>query len=115
MPIQGNTDRTRQIRNNTSGTINVFTAGTYISVFNQSISNNKTETLFITSQLGGSDYLESPALGMTSILITNATGDTCTKDYKLDINWGIQVEERSKVSSDWQHYYTFQVHDSDFN
>lgn len=112
---EGNTDRTREIRNNTSRTINVFTAGTYISVFNQSVSKNKTETLFITSQRGGSYYLESPAMGMTSMLITNATGDTCTKDYKLDNNWEIQVEERSKIPSDWQHKYTFVVDDSDFN
>ena len=111
---EGNTDRIRQIRNNTSGSINVIADGTTVSNYNESISVGQTEILFIESQLGGSDYIETPSAGIISMIITNTSGDTCLKDFIPQNNWEIIVEERKKVPSDWRHEYTFIVDDSDF-
>lgn len=111
---EGNTDRSRQIENNTSGLITVFANGSNVSNYDNTISAGETETLFISNQLGGSDYVETPATGISSLIIINAAGDTCLKDYLPKDNWEISVEQTKKTPSNWQHNYTFIVNDSDF-
>ena len=111
---EGNTDRVRQIRNESSHSINVNASGTNVSNYDKSIAAGETEILFIGNQLGGSDYVEEPANGITTLIIVNSLGDTCTKDFSIKENWDIHVEQRKKVPSDWQHEYTFIVNDSDF-
>ena len=111
---EGNTDRIRQIRNNTSGLIQVVANGMYIPDYNASISTGQTESLFVSHQRGGSSYVESPSMGITDMTITNASGDTCLKEFTLPGNWEINLEERKKTPSDWQHEYTFIVNENDF-
>jgi hypothetical protein len=111
---EGNTDRVRQVRNNTSGNIQVSANGSMLTNFNKTISINQTEILYIGNQLGGTDYVEYPANGIATMVITNASGDTCTKDFTIQANWDISVEQRKKIPSDWLHEYTFIVEDSDF-
>lgn len=111
---EGNTDRIRIIKNNTSGPIMVSASGTSISNFNMSISEGQSETLFIGGQRGGSDLVENPATGISSLIIVNSTGDTCTKDFTIQTNWDIRVEQTKKIPSNWNHEYTFILNDSDF-
>jgi hypothetical protein len=110
----GNTDRIRIIKNNTTGEIKVTASGTSMSDFNKSILTGQSETLFIGGQMGGTDQVENPSFGISSMIITNATGDTCTKDYTVQENWEIKVEQTKKRPSNWKQEYTFIVNDSDF-
>jgi len=111
---EGNTDRTRQLRNNTSGLIQVVANGMYLSGYNAPISTGQTGHLFVSSQRGGSSYVENPSVGITEMIITNASGDTCIKDFTLQNNWEISLEETHKFPSNWQHEYTFSVNENDF-
>ena len=110
----GNTDKIRIITNNTAGEITVTASGTSVSDFNKSISAGQSVTLFIGGQMGGTDQIENPSFGISSMIIKNAAGDTCTKDYTIQEKWSIKVEQTNKRPSNWKHEYTFIVNDSDF-
>lgn len=111
---EGNTDRIRIIKNNTSGPIMVSASGISISNFNKSISEGESEMLFIGGQMGGSDQVENPATGISSLIIVNSTGDTCSKDFTIQSNWDIKIEQTKKTPSNWKHEYTFILNDGDF-
>jgi hypothetical protein len=111
---EGNTDRIRTIQNNTSGTIQVIADGNLPADYNKTIPSGGAETLFISGQLGGSDFIENPAEGIHSLIILNAFGDTCVKDYLLQSNWSIDVQQTKRFPSNWRHEYTFSITDSDF-
>lgn len=111
---EGNTDRIRIIQNNTSGTIQVIATGSIFDKVSKSILSGQSETLFISNQRGGSSYIEVPATGLDTLIITNSLGDTCKKDFLLQSNWNIRTEQTRKRPSNWQHEYKFAVTDSDF-
>lgn len=111
---EGNTDRIRIIENNTSGEIHVIAFGTSMADFDKSIAPEQSETLFLGGIMGGTDQVENPSIGISSMIITNATGDTCIKDYTIQENWDIKVEQTKKRPSNWNQEYTFIVNDNDF-
>lgn len=113
---EGNTDRYRHVQNNTNESINIYASGIsfYDFEFNETLTAGQSVKIFQTYQRGGSDYVENPAIGIDSLLITNSNGDTCTKDYLIQDNWLIDVYQRKKVPSDWQHNYTFTVSNTNF-
>jgi hypothetical protein len=111
---EGNTDRIRIIENQTSGSVNVTATGSLVSTFDKRLSMGQSETLYLGGQMGGSDMVENPADGISTLLIINTNGDTCSKDFTIQSNWDIQVEQTKKTPSNWKHEYTFIVRDSDF-
>jgi len=111
---EGNTDRSRLLKNESSQAIHVIANGISLPDYDKLISVGQTETLFITNQRGGSDYVEEPPIGITTFVIVNSLGDTCTKDFKIKSNWDLHIEEKTKIPSNWQHEYSFIVDDSDF-
>ncbi|MFY9282383.1 MAG: hypothetical protein WBK38_08090 [Bacteroidia bacterium] len=57
------------------------------------------------------DYFEPTSMFGNDLLITNATGDTLTKDYKLLSNWTSGVDDQRAVAS---HEYVLVITDADF-
>lgn len=57
------------------------------------------------------DYFEPTSMFGNDLLITNATGDTLTKDYKLLSNWTSDVDDQRAVAS---HEYVLVITDADF-
>lgn len=110
---EGNTDRVRLIDNQSSSELNVEKV-TYWSSGTLTIAEGETKEFYSASQLGGSDYIVHPASGIDTLIITNAVGDTCTKNYLDSLAWEYTVTERSRIPADWLHEYTFIVTDEDF-
>ena len=111
---EGNTDRTRQVRNNTSGLIQVKVSGIDVLDYNTPVYVGQTGVFSIQSQRGGSSFVVDPSMGIAEMTITNESGDTCTKEFTIQENWDIYVKERRRIPSDWQHEYTFTVNEDDF-
>ena len=57
------------------------------------------------------DYFEPTSMFGNDLLITNATGDTLTKDYKLLSNWTSDVDYQRALAS---HEYVLVITDTDF-
>ena len=57
------------------------------------------------------DYFEPTSMLGNGLLITNATGDTLTKDYKLLSNWNSYVDDQRALAS---HEYVLVITDTDF-
>jgi hypothetical protein len=78
---EGETTRTRIIKNNSSGLVFVTASGTDVSNYNKTMSSGQSETLFIGVDMGGSDHVENPAYRISTLLVINEKGDTFTKNY----------------------------------
>ena len=64
------------------------------------------------SKLGKeTDYFEPTSMFGNDLVITNAAGDTLTKDYKLLSNWISDVDDQRAVAS---HEYILVITDADF-
>ncbi len=57
------------------------------------------------------EYFEPTAMFGNDLVITNASGDTLTKDYKLLSNWISEVDDQRAVAS---HEYILVITDADF-
>ena len=57
------------------------------------------------------DYFEPSSMFGNDLVITNASGDTLTKDYKLLSNWTSDVDDQRTVAS---HEYILVITDADF-
>ena len=57
------------------------------------------------------DFFEPTAMFGNDLVITNASGDTLTKDYKLLSNWTSDVDDQRAVAS---HEYILVITDADF-
>ena len=111
---EGLTSVERIIENNSSSEINVVVIFDEIDTLNSYIEMGGSELIRITEQLGGQPTASSPGNTISSLLIINESGDTLRKDYTVDENWLIEIEERSRIPSTYYHAYTFQVTDDDF-
>jgi hypothetical protein len=111
---EGNTDKIRFIQNSSESAILVTANGGSLTDYTNTIAAGQTDTLFFGGQLGGTSQIENPAFGIDTLIIVNAAGDTCTKEYTLQDNWIISVEQIKKRPSNWRHEYTFQVNEGDF-
>ena len=57
------------------------------------------------------DYFEPSSMFGNDLVITNASGDTLTKDYKLLSNWTSDVDDQRTEAS---HEYILVITDADF-
>lgn len=78
----------------------------------ETIKQNETRDIANWSKLGKeTSYFEPTAMFGDSLLITNALGETLTKDYRLLSNWTSTVEDKRAVAN---HLYTIVITDADF-
>lgn len=82
------------------------------SDIDKTINPNERKDIVAWTKFGKeTDYFEPTSMFGNDLLITNAAGDTLTKDYKLLSNWTSDVDEKRAVAS---HEYVLVVTDSDF-
>ena len=78
----------------------------------QTINPNEKKDVAAWSKRGKqTDYFEPTAMFGNDLIITNASGDTLAKDYKLLSNWISDVDEQRAVAS---HEYIIVITDADF-
>lgn len=82
------------------------------SYINQIINPNEKKDVATWSKLGKqTDYFEPTSIFGNDLVITNASDDTLTKDYKLLANWTADVDDQRAVAS---HEYVLVITDADF-
>lgn len=82
------------------------------SDINKTINSNEKMDVAVWSKRGKqTEYFEPTAVFGNDLVITNASGDTLTKDYKLLSNWTSEVDDRRAVAS---HEYILVITDADF-
>ena len=82
------------------------------SEINMTINSNEREDIATWSKLGKeTDYFEPTSMFGNDMVITNAVGDTLTKDYKVLSNWASNVDDQRTSAS---HEYVLVITDSDF-
>jgi hypothetical protein len=111
---EGNTNKERVIQNNAVRSIHVAAQFTNAPNFNATILPGQSAVLFTEHQLGSNSQADNPALGISSMVITNEKGDTCQKDYGFQSSWQITIEHKKRVPSSYQHTYLLSVSDNDF-
>lgn len=111
---KGETDYTRVVRNNTDHVIRVRATGSTFSDLDFMLDPGRLQNLYVESDKGGNSEAEDPGRNIVSMLITNASGDTCQKDFHVSDNWTIEVEQVKKTPKSYRHTYTFEVNQNDF-
>lgn len=82
------------------------------SDIDQTINPNEKKDVATWSKRGKqTDYFEPTSMFGNDLVITNAAGDTLTKNYKLLSNWTSVVDDQRAVAS---HEYILVITDSDF-
>ena len=82
------------------------------SDIDKTINPNERKDVATWSKLGKeTDYFEPSSMFGNDLVITNASGDTLTKDYKLLSNWTSDVDDQRAVAS---HEYILVITDADF-
>ena len=82
------------------------------SDIDKTINPNERKDVATWSKLGKeTDYFEPSSMFGNDLVITNASGDTLTKDYKLLSNWTSDVDDQRTVAS---HEYILVISDADF-
>ena len=78
----------------------------------QTINPNEIKDVASWSKRGKqTNYFEPSVMFGNDLIITNASGDTLTKDYKLLSNWTTDVDDQRAVAS---HEYILVITDADF-
>ncbi|MFH6605078.1 hypothetical protein ACEZ3G_16445 [Maribacter algicola] len=78
----------------------------------ETIEQNKKKDVANWSKLGKeTDYFEPTSMFGDNLIITNASGDTLTKDYRLLSNWTSDVDNQRAVAN---HGYILVITDADF-
>ena len=78
----------------------------------QTINPNEKKDVAAWSKRGKqTDFFEPTAMFGSDLVITNASGDTLTKDYKLLSNWTSDLDDQRTVAS---HEYILVITDADF-
>lgn len=82
------------------------------SVIDQIINPNEKKDVAAWSKRGKqTGFFEPTAMFGSDLVITNASGDTLIKDYKLLTNWASDVDDQRSVAS---HEYILVITDADF-
>ena len=82
------------------------------SDIDKTINPNERKDVATWSKFGKeTDYFEPSSMFGNDLVITNASGDTLTKDYKLLSNWTSDVDDQRTVAS---HEYILVITDADF-
>lgn len=112
---EGNTDFTWSVNNQSAGTITISGLNSiYADTLNLDIQAGQQEVIGVFSQLGGNSTPQIPSGAFSTLVITNSVGDTTTKNYEIQANWEVLIEQTRKIPSNYEHNYTFTVNDSDF-
>lgn len=78
----------------------------------QTINPNEKKDVASWSKRGKqTDFFEPTDMFGSNLVITNASGDTLTKDYKLLSNWTSDLDDQRTVAS---HEYILVITDADF-
>lgn len=84
----------------------------YSTNIDQTINPNEKKDIASWSKLGKqTDFFEPTAMFGNDLIITNTSGDTLTKDYKLLSNWTSDIDDQRAVAS---HQYILVITDADF-
>jgi hypothetical protein len=79
------------------------------------IPSGKRETVFTTSQFGGSETPGDPLGDIMGFVVVNDNQDTLKTDL-YDINsWVIYSNQVKKAPSHWEHEFVLNVRDVDFD
>ena len=82
------------------------------SDIDKTINPNERKDVATWSKFGKeTDYFEPSSMFGNDLVITNASGDTLTKDYKLLSNWTSDVDDQRTVAS---HEYILVITNADF-
>lgn len=73
--------------------------------------NEKTEVAVWSKRGKQTDFFEPTSMFGNDLIITNASGDTLKKEYKLLSNWASAVDNQRTVAN---HEYIFVITDADF-
>lgn len=112
---EGNTDRVRIVKNVTTSEITAYVMS-YDSVWTTfQIPSGRRETVFASSQFGGSDYAGEPLIDVLGFVIVNSDNDTLkTNLYDVD-SWVVYSNQLKKAPSNWEHEFVLYVTDADFD
>lgn len=101
------------IDNQTSSIISVNGTNIIASTnIDKTISPNEKKVVADWSKRGKqTEYFEPTAMFGNDLVITNALGDTLTKDYKLLSNWTSDIDDQRTVAN---HNYNLVITDTDF-
>lgn len=84
----------------------------YSTNIDQTINPNEKKDIASWSKLGKqTHFFEPTAMFGNDLIITNTSGDTLTKDYKLLSNWTSDIDDQRAVAS---HQYILVITDADF-
>lgn len=82
------------------------------SDIDKTINPNEKKDVAAWSKLGKQiDFFEPTSMFGNDLIITNASGDTLAKDYKLLSNWTSDVDDQRTVAN---HEYILVITDADF-
>ena len=78
----------------------------------QTVNPNEKKDVAVWSKRGKqTDFFEPTTMFGNDLIITNASGDTLTKEYKLLSNWTSDVDDQRAVAN---HEYVLVITDADF-
>jgi hypothetical protein len=82
------------------------------SDIDKTINPNEKKDVAVWSKRGKqTDFFEPTSMFGNDLIITNASGGTLTKDYKLLSNWTSDVDDQRRVAN---HEYILVITDADF-
>ena len=82
------------------------------SDIDKTINPNEKKDVAVWSKRGKqTDFFEPTSMFGNDLIITNASGDTLAKDYKLSSNWTSDVDDQRTVAN---HEYILVITDADF-
>ena len=73
--------------------------------------NEKKDVAFWSKRGKQTDFFEPTSMFGNDLIITNTSGDTLAKDYKLLSNWTSDVDDQRTVAN---HEYILVITDADF-
>lgn len=118
MGCEGNTRQAYYLENETGDWVTVIHAhSVYIDGMDLdtvSVAAGVRQELGVENWLGGREQPDLPSAFIDTILVYNAAGQLCTKNWLLMSEWEIESIEDRKVPAQWSHEYTFHVSEGDF-
>ena len=97
------------IENKSSSDITI--SGSDILIVNSISSNGISKITVFSHRAKNTDLMEPSTIFGQNMIITNSSGDTLKKDYKILSNWSSNVDSNRATAS---HKYTLSIVDSDF-
>ena len=115
---EGNTRQVYSVLNESSGPVTVvhahsaYTDG--LDLDTVTIPAGVSSELGMEDWLGGREYPDLPSSFIDTLLIFDANGVACSKDWSSMTSWDIVSTQDRKIPSQWRHEYTLAIGDEDF-